>query len=152
MAWNSIKIVKAHILLLKKNLALAREEYCNFLKDKSKFLWEALASQLNKTTQPISVFYNLLFYIRTINLAKKSLTSSDSVKTSDIKKETTTKPKTKTKTKTKPKTKTKTKTLDNATSHCCKFELKSGKNKGKCCELPSIDGHYCKLHMYLLSK
>jgi hypothetical protein len=143
MAWNNIKLVKAHILLLKKNIALAEEDYCNFMKKKSKFLWEALASQLNTSTQPIGVFYNLLFYIRTINIAKKALTSSDTVKTSDVKKESK---------KTKTKTKTKAKTTDTAITPCCKFKLKSGKNKGKYCELPSIDGHYCKLHMYLLSK
>ena len=139
MAWNNIKLVKAHILLLKKNIALAEEDYCNFMKKKSKFLWEALASQLNTGTQPIGVFYNLLFYIRTINIAKKALTSLDTVKTSDVKKES-------------KKTKTKAKTTDTAITPCCKFKLKSGKNKGKCCELPSIDGYYCKLHMYLLSK
>jgi len=131
-----MKLVKAHILLLKKNIDLAQQEYCDFLKDKSKFLWEALASQLNTSTQPIGVFYNLLFYIRTINIAKKALTSSDSVKTSDVKKESKTK---------------KTKTTDTTITPCCKFKLKSGKNKGKCCENPSIDGHYCKLHL-LLSK
>lgn len=134
MAWNKMKLVKAHILLLKKNIALAQEEYCNFMKDKSKFLWEALASQLNTSTQPISVFYNLLFYIRTINIAKKALTSSDSVKTSKLKKESKTK---------------KTKTVDTTIIPCCKFKFKCGKNKGECCENQSIDGHYCKLHLLL---
>lgn len=132
MVWNNVKIVKAHILLLKKNLALAQDEYCNFLKAKSKFLWEALASQLNMSTQPISVFYNLLFYIRTINLTKKALNCSDSMKTSNSKKKS-----------------KKTKNTDTMTTLCCKFKFKCGKNKDECCENVSIDGPYCKLHLLL---